>query len=104
MARHLIRAAPTRVAMTVGEGARAGSKLETSRKAYGDMGLVPRAVGSLLVREDADVLICGHVHWGQRFRLDVAGRERELVVLSSWEKRGSFARIVDGRIDFRWFD
>ena len=72
----------------------------SSRKAYGDMGLDPGAVASLLSRSGADALVCGHVHWGQRFTLDVEGLARDVVVLSSWDTRGSFVRIDEAASGF----
>ncbi len=102
--RHLLHRAPRSVAMGVGRSARAGSRLETRRKAYGDMALQPLAVASLLRICDADALVCGHVHWGQRFRVGVDGIDRDVVVLSAWDRRGTYAVLDRGRLDFLWFD
>jgi UDP-2,3-diacylglucosamine pyrophosphatase LpxH len=49
------------------------------------MGLDAGRVRRLLLREDADALVCGHVHWGVRHRMRVEGREREVFVLGAWE-------------------
>ena len=76
---------PPATAKNVGDVARKGSAMETAAKAYGDMGLAPNAVASMLRVHDADALVCGHVHWGQRFRMDVDGRDRDVVVLGAWE-------------------
>lgn len=102
--RHVLRALPERAALGLGAGARAGSRLETTRKAYGDMGLVADAVVSLLAHHDADALVCGHVHWGKRYQVEIDGSPRDVVVLSAWEDAGTYARIDDGRIDFVAFD
>jgi UDP-2,3-diacylglucosamine hydrolase len=102
--RHLLRVLPERVAIGVGEGAREGSRRETTRKTYGDMGLVPGAVASLLRAHDADALVCGHVHWGRRHSVDVEGTPRDVVVLSAWEEFGTYARLEAGRLDFLRFD
>lgn len=102
--RSLLRAAPSRVASTVGDAARAGSRLETSRKAYGDMGLDPVAVASLFRRTGADTLVCGHVHWGRRHAIDVDGILRDVIVLGAWDSGdASYARVDDGGVAFlRW--
>lgn len=99
--RHVLRSLPARAALGLGAGARAGSRLETTRKAYGDMGLVPDAVVSLLDHHAADALICGHVHWGKRYAVELDGSPRDVVVLSAWEDAaGTYACIEGGRIDF----
>jgi UDP-2,3-diacylglucosamine pyrophosphatase LpxH len=98
--RHVLRTLPERVALGLGAGARAGSRLETTRKAYGDMGLSPDAVASLLEARRADALVCGHVHWGKRYALEIDGSPRDVIVLSAWEDTGTYVRIDDGRIDF----
>ncbi len=102
--RHLLRALPERVAMGLGRSARAGSKRQTSRKEYDVMGLTPHAVAGLLEDTDADTLVCGHVHWGRQHVLEVAGRPRDVVVLSAWEDRGSYVRVADGEVGFFWFE
>jgi UDP-2,3-diacylglucosamine hydrolase len=102
--RHLLRSVPDRVAHGAAGAARAGSKMETARKAYGDMGLDPVAVADLLRAEDADALVCGHVHWGKRYALDVDGRTRDVIVLGAWDAGdASFARIGGGRLEFARF-
>lgn len=101
--RHLLRRAPARTAKNVGEAARKGSAMETASKAYGDMGLAPNAVASMLRLHDADALVCGHVHWGQRFRMDVDGRERDVVVLGAWENAPSYAELTGDGLAFRAF-
>ena len=58
------------------------------------MGLHPPAVAGLLRAHEADVLVCGHVHWGRCHRIEVEGTLRDVIVLSSWEDRGSYA-VVD---------
>ncbi len=103
-ARHVLRSLPARAALSLGRGARAGSRLETARKAYGDMGLDGGAVADFLRRFDADALVCGHVHWGRRHTLDVDGRPRDVVVLSAWEDRPTYARLAAGRLDFVLFE
>ena len=102
--RHLLRRTPRRTAERLGGAARKGSAMETAAKAYGDMGLAPAAVASILRVHDADALVCGHVHWGQRFRVDVDGRERDVVVLGAWESAPTYAEL-DGRgLAFRRFE
>lgn len=91
--RQVLRRIPSRAARNVGEAARKGSAMETASKAYGDMGLSPLAVASLLRAHDADALVCGHVHWGQRFRIDVDGRDRDVVVLGAWEEAPTYAEL-----------
>jgi UDP-2,3-diacylglucosamine hydrolase len=91
--RHLLRRAPAATAKNVGDAARKGSAMETASKTYGDMGLAPNAVASLLRVHDADALVCGHVHWGQRFRMDVDGRDRDVVVLGAWENAPTYAAL-----------
>ena len=98
--RHVLRSLPERAALGLGASARAGSRLETTRKAYGDMGLNPGAVVSLLRARSADALVCGHVHWGKRYTIDIDGGPRDVVVLSAWEDTGTYVHIGDGRIDF----
>lgn len=104
LVRSLLRAAPSRVASSVGDAARAGSRIETSRKAYGDMGLDPVAVASLFRRTGADVLVCGHVHWGRRHAIEVDGLRRDVIVLGAWDSGdASYARIADDGVAFlRW--
>jgi UDP-2,3-diacylglucosamine hydrolase len=101
--RHVLRALPTRTAIGIGQSARATSKQSTARKDYASMGLVPTAVVSLLRAHEADALICGHVHWGQRFEVDIDGAPHDVVVLSAWEDAGTYARVEYGRIDFLEF-
>jgi UDP-2,3-diacylglucosamine hydrolase len=102
--RHLLRRAPPAAAARIGGAARKGSAMETAAKAYGDMGLAPAAVASILRVHDADALVCGHVHWGQRFRIDVDGRERDVVVLGAWETIPSYAELSDEGLAFRRFE
>jgi UDP-2,3-diacylglucosamine hydrolase len=101
--RHLLRRAPSSAARNFGDAARKGSAMETASKAYGDMGLSPNAVASLLRLHDADALVCGHVHWGQRFRMDVDGRDRDVVVLGAWENAPTYAELGADGLDFRTF-
>ncbi len=101
--RHVLRSLPESAAMRLGLGARAGSRLETSRKAYGDMGLYPPAVAGLLRAHEADVLICGHVHWGRCHRIEVEGTLRDVIVLSSWEDRGSYAVVDEQGARMLWW-
>ncbi len=98
--RHVLRVLPERAAISLGEGAREGSRRETTRKAEGDMGLVPEAVAALLRDRNADALVCGHVHWGRRYSLAVEGTPRDVVVLSAWEDAGTYARVEAGCVDF----
>ena len=102
--RHLLRRAPASAATRLGGAARKGSAMETAAKAYGDMGLAPAAVASLLRVHDADALVCGHVHWGQRFRIDVDGRERDVVVLGAWETAPTYAELSEDGLAFRRFE
>ena len=102
--RHLLRSIPPRWALGIGHGARAGSRLETGRKAYGDMGLVAHAVASVLRRTEADALVCGHVHWGRRHGLEVDAAPRDVVVLSAWEDTATYARLEAGRLEFLGFE
>ena len=102
--RHLLRRAPAAAAHRIGGAARKGSAMETAAKAYGDMGLAPAAVASILRVHDADALVCGHVHWGQRHRIDVDGRERDVVVLGAWETAPTYAELTDGALAFRRFE
>jgi UDP-2,3-diacylglucosamine hydrolase len=102
--RHLLRRAPASAAERIGGAARKGSAMETSAKAYGDMGLAPAAVASILRVHDADALVCGHVHWGQRFRIDVDGRDRDVVVLGAWETAPTYAVLSDEGLSFRRFE
>ena len=102
--RHLLRRAPSRAARSVGSAARKGSAMETASKAHGDMGLAPLAVESILRVHDADALVCGHVHWGQRFRMDVDGRARDVVVLGAWENRPNWAELTPEGLAFRTFE
>ena len=81
----LADAAPRAVLDRFADRARAASKAETARKAYETMGLDAGRVRRLLQREDADALVCGHVHWGVRHRMAVDGRERDVFVLGAWE-------------------
>ncbi len=101
--RHLLRVAPERVSLGVGETARAKSRKETAKKPYGDMGLDPAAVASLLRRADADALVCGHVHWGRRFTMEVDALPRDVVVLGAWEDQPTYAVLGDGGLRFHQF-
>jgi UDP-2,3-diacylglucosamine hydrolase len=99
--RHLLRTAPPGLARRVGAGARATSRRETARKPYDVMGLVPAAVAGLLRTTGADALVCGHVHWGRRFRMEVGGRARDVVVTGAWDEgHGSFAALEAGVLSF----
>ena len=60
----------------------------------------PIAVAAMLRAHDADALVCGHVHWGQRFRVDVDGRRRDVVVLGAWETAPSYAELSSRGIAF----
>lgn len=102
--RHMLRKLPPGMAVGAGKGARAGSRAETARKAYGDMGLEPLAVASMLRSHEADAMVCGHVHWGKRYELEVDGIPRDVVVLSAWENRPTYARLAAGRLDFVRFE
>jgi UDP-2,3-diacylglucosamine hydrolase len=101
--RHVLRRAPPRAAERFGGAARKGSAMETASKAYGDMGLDALAVASILRVHDADALVCGHVHWGRRFRMDVEGRGRDVVVLGAWEDAPTFARLDADGLTFQLF-
>jgi UDP-2,3-diacylglucosamine hydrolase len=98
--RHLLRRAPSRTAQNLGDAARRGSAMETAAKPHGDMGLVPSAVASMLRLHDADALVCGHVHWGQRFRMDVDGRDRDVIVLGAWEDAPTYAELSGDGLRF----
>lgn len=104
LVRHLLRTVPESWAGAGGRAARKGSTMETARKAHGDMGLDAASVADLLRATDADALVCGHVHWGRRHRLEVDGVERDIVVLGAWDAGdATFARIGAGRVEFvRW--
>ena len=67
------------------------------------MGLDPGAVAGVLRQFEADALVCGHVHWGQRFTLDVDGLARDVVVLGAWEETGSYAVVRGGEVGFYEF-
>ncbi len=82
------------------DGARAGSKAETARKAYETMGLDAGRVRRLLQRGDADALVCGHVHWGVRHRMAVDGRERDVFVLGAWEDGANWLEREGGEWRF----
>jgi len=98
--RHLLRRAPASTADRVGGVARKGSAMETASKAYGDMGLDPLAVASILRVHDADALVCGHVHWGKRYAMEVEGRPRDVVVLGAWESAPTYAALDEGGLRF----
>jgi UDP-2,3-diacylglucosamine hydrolase len=99
--RHLLRIAPERLAGSAGRAARAGSRLETARKAYGTMGLDPLAVAGLVRRTDATAVVCGHVHWGQRHAIEVDGVVRDVVVLGAWDSGdASYAEVGGGTLRF----
>jgi UDP-2,3-diacylglucosamine hydrolase len=105
LVRHLLRTAPAAIAHRTGHAARAGSRMETSRKAEGDMALDARAAADFLRAHDADALVCGHVHWGRRHRIEVDGVSRDVVVLGAWDAGdASYARIADGRLTFERFE
>ncbi|MCG3135867.1 MAG: UDP-2,3-diacylglucosamine hydrolase [Planctomycetes bacterium] len=99
--RQVLAAAPAALASGAGRAARAGSRVETARKAYGSMGLAPSAVAALIRRTRADALVCGHVHWGRRHAIDVDGRTRDVIVLGAWDEGApSWARIGGGGVEF----
>jgi UDP-2,3-diacylglucosamine hydrolase len=83
--RAVSEALPEGVVDRLAARARDASKAETARKAYADMGLDAGRIRRLLQRQDADALVCGHVHWGVRHRMGVDGRERDVFVLGAWE-------------------
>lgn len=102
--RHLLRIAPPALAGASGRAARKGSALEMARKTEGDMGLDAAAIRDLLRATDADALVCGHVHWGRRHRIDVDGVARDVVVLGAWDGGdATFARIGGGAVAFERF-
>ena len=98
--RGVLRSLPAAAATRLGDAARKGSAMETATKAYGDMGLDAGSVAAMLRAHDADALVCGHVHWGQRFRIEVEGRERDVVVLGAWEEAPTYATLGDGGLRF----
>lgn len=98
-----LRRLPASWLRRVGSSARDASKRSTERKQYESMALAPRAVAGLLRRHDADQLVCGHVHWGRRYRMEIQGRQRDLCVLGAWEDRPNYAELVDGELTLRWF-
>ncbi len=102
--RHVLRRLSDRGAVRVADTARKGSERETSMKAHGDMGLDPIAVAAMLRTHDADALVCGHVHWGKRFVVEVEGRKRDVVVLGAWEERPTYAEIEGGVVRFVAFE
>jgi len=103
--RHLLRSAPSALAHGTGHAARAGSRMEVARKAEGDMALDAGAVADFLRSTDAEALVCGHVHWGRRHRIDVDGVPRDVIVLGAWDAGdASFARVADGRVTFERFE
>lgn len=102
--RHVLRALPDAWGDASGRAARKGSAMEIARKAEGDMGLDALAVADLLRATGADVLVCGHVHWGRRHRIAVGDTERDVVVLGAWDAGdASYARVADGRVEFLRF-
>jgi UDP-2,3-diacylglucosamine hydrolase len=80
--------------------AREASRAETARKAYADMGLDAGRVRRLLLREEADALVCGHVHWGVRHRMTVDGRPRDVFVLGAWEDGANWLERAGGEWRF----
>lgn len=101
LVRNFLRRVPASWADASGRAARKGSVMETARKAEGDMGLDAGAVAAMLRAHDADVLVCGHVHWGRRHRIDVDGSPRDVVVLGAWDSGdATCARISDGTAEF----
>ena len=80
--------------------AREASKAETARKACETMGLDAGRVRRLLLREDADALVCGHVHWGVRHRITVDGRPRDVFVLGAWEDGANWLERAEGKWRF----
>jgi len=98
--RAAVEGLPDRAVEALAGGARAASKGETARKACASMGLDARRVRALLRREEADALVCGHVHWGVRHRLVVEGRPREVFVLGAWEDGANWLERAGGRWRF----
>jgi UDP-2,3-diacylglucosamine hydrolase len=81
-------------------GARDASRRSTARKPYETMGLDAGRVRRLLLREDADALVCGHVHWGVRHRMAVDGRSRDVFVLGAWEDGPNWLERAGGEWRF----
>ncbi len=100
---HLMRILPHAVSNRVGRGARAGSQMHTANKPYDRDLLTPSAVASFLRQHDAHALVCGHVHWGECFELDVDGQPRDIVVLGAWEIRPTYAELGPAGLRFREF-
>lgn len=94
--RALAEGLPRRALDAVAGGARSASRAETARKAYDSMGLDAGRVRRLLLREDADALVCGHVHWGVRHRMEVDGRARDVFVLGAWEDGANWLQRQGG--------
>lgn len=98
--RAVAAALPEAVIERFAGGARGMSKAETSRKVYADMGLDAGRVRRLLRREEADALVCGHVHWGVRHRMAVEGRDRDVFVLGAWEDGANWLERAGGEWRF----
>lgn len=98
--RALAEALPAAALDALAGRAREASRRETARKAYADMGLDAGRVRRLLLREDADALVCGHVHWGVRHRMTVEGRERDVFVLGAWEDGANWLERCGGEWRF----
>jgi UDP-2,3-diacylglucosamine hydrolase len=92
----LAEAVPLAVMDRFADRARKESKAETARKVYETMALDAGRVRRLLQREDADALVCGHVHWGVRHRMSVDGRDRDVFVLGAWEDGANWLERKDG--------
>jgi len=98
--RAIADAIPAGALAAIAGRARDASKAETARKAYEDMGLDAGRVRRLLLRGDADALVCGHVHWGVRHRMAVDGRERDVFVLGAWEDGANWLERAGGKWRF----
>jgi UDP-2,3-diacylglucosamine hydrolase len=93
-------ALPGAVLDAMTDRAREASRAETARKAYADMGLDAGRVRRMLLREEADALVCGHVHWGVHHRMSVDGRPRDVFVLGAWEDGANWLEREGGRWRF----
>ncbi|HEU4395046.1 MAG TPA: UDP-2,3-diacylglucosamine diphosphatase [Planctomycetota bacterium] len=98
--RTVVQSLPPALLEGLAARARDASKAETARKAWGTMGLDAGRVRRILMREDADALVCGHVHWGVRHRMSVEGRERDVFVLGAWEDGANWLERSGGEWRF----
>jgi UDP-2,3-diacylglucosamine hydrolase len=98
--RTIVQSLPDGVIDRLAARARDASRAETARKAWGTMGLDAGRVRRILLREDADALVCGHVHWGVRHRMSVEGRERDVFVLGAWEDGANWLEREGGEWRF----